>query len=226
MEHSGRRPGKAKRAGKVQPKATAKPAAKPMPAKTVWKPGNLVMPVPAALASCALPGEKPNLITLAWTGNVNSEPAMLFISIRPSRHSYDIVKDTGEFVLNIPSASQSREVDYCGVVSGRDVDKFAETGFTPIAVQGVSCPAVAECPVNISCKVVDSKLLGSHEMFLARIEAVTVSSALIDRTGKFRIEKTDALAYAHGTYFSLGKVLGTFGYSVRKKKPRRRASSK
>lgn len=195
-------------------------------AKTTWKPGNLVMPVPAALASCCLPGEKPNLITLAWTGNINSEPPMLFVSIRPSRHSYDIVKATGEFVLNIPAASQSREVDYCGVASGRDVDKFAETGFTPVAVPGVSCPAVAECPVNISCKVTDSKLLGSHEMFLARIEAVTVTSSLIDRTGKFRIEKTDALAYAHGTYFSLGKVLGTFGYSVRRKKPRRCAPAR
>lgn len=209
-----------------KPKSVRSAPGGPAPAKTVWKPGNLVMPVPAALASCGLPGEAPNLITLAWTGNVNSEPAMLFVSIRPSRYSYDIVKTTGEFVLNIPSAAQARAVDYCGVTSGRDVDKFAETGFTPIEVKGASCPGVAECPVNISCKVVDSRLLGSHEMFLARVEAVTVSSALIDRTGKFRIEKTDALAYAHGTYFSLGKALGTFGYSVRKRKPRRRASGK
>lgn len=195
-------------------------------AKTIWKPGNLVLPAPAALVSCQAPGEKPNLITIAWCGNINSNPPMLSISVQPIRHSHGILAATGEFVLNIPSRAQAWAVDYCGVVSGRSVDKFAETKLTPLAVEGLACPAVAECPVNISCRITDTLSLGSHDMFLARVEQVSVDASLFDASGRFLIERADLLCYAHGFYFSLGSRQGHFGWSVRKKKqPVRKASN-
>lgn len=185
-------------------------------AKTAWKPGNLVLPAPAALVSCQVPGERSNVLAIGWCGNVNTDPPLLFVSIRPSRHSHGIIAATGEFVLNIPTVPLARAVDYCGVVSGRDVDKFAEAGLTPVAVGKVACPAVAECPVNLSCRVTERRELGSHDMFLARVEEVTVDSALVDASGRFLIERADLLCYAHGFYFGLGKRLGHFGWSVRK----------
>ena len=188
-------------------------------AKTVWKPGNLVLPAPAALVSCQAPGERPNMLTVAWCGNVNSAPPMLSVSIQPTRHSYGIIDGTGEFVVNIPALGQAKAVDYCGVASGRDVDKFAATGLTPCAVGGVSCPGVEECPVNIACRVTERHALGSHVMFLARVEEVAVDSSLMDKTGRFRIEQANLLCYAHGYYFALGARQGHFGWSVRKKKP-------
>lgn len=190
--------------------------------KTAWKPGNLVVPAPAALVSCQLPGGTPNLITVAWCGNVNSEPPMLSVSIRPERHSHGIVCATGEFVVNLPSVALARAVDYCGVVSGRDVDKFAAASLTPVAVAGVSCPAVAECPINIACRVAERIPLGSHDLFLARVAGVTVDSALIDVDGRFRLEDAKLLCFAHGHYFSLGEQLGYFGWSVRKRKAARK----
>lgn len=177
----------------------------------------MVAPAPAALISCQRPGERPNLITLAWCGNINSDPPMLSISVRTSRHSHAIIAETGEFVLNIPSSAQARAVDYCGVVSGRDMDKFAAAGLTPVPLAALSCPAVAECPIAIACRVVARHDLGSHDMFLATVEEVSVHKDLVDRNGKFLIEKASPLCYAHGHYFALGRRLGHFGWSVRKK---------
>lgn len=192
--------------------------------KTAWKPGNLVVPTPAALISCGEPGGRPNLITVGWCGNVNSDPPMLSVSIRPGRHSHGIISGTGEFVLNVPSVDLARAVDYCGVVSGRDVDKFEATGLTPVAVAGVSCPAVAECPVNIACRVEERLSLGSHDMFIARVLGLSVHSALVDVDGRFRLEDANLLCYAHGHYFSLGDRLGYFGWSVRKRKTARKVT--
>lgn len=189
--------------------------------KEVWKAGNMVAPAPAALVSCRRGDERPNLITVAWCGNVNSDPPMLSVSIRPSRHSHAIIEETGEFVVNIPSVDQGRAVDYCGVVSGRDVDKFAETGLTPLAMAAVACPGVEECPVNIACRVERTVPLGSHVMFLATVLEVAADSRLMDGKGGFKLERAGVLCYAHGHYFGLGKRLGHFGWSVRKKPVRK-----
>lgn len=185
--------------------------------KAVWKPGNLVVPAPAALVSCRAPDGRANLITVAWCGNVNSTPPMLSISVQPIRYSHPILAETGEFVLNLPSVGQARAVDYCGVVSGRDVDKFVATGLTPLDMDGTACPGVAECPINISCRVTQRVELGSHDLFLALITGVSVDAELMDGTGRFRIERAKLLCYAHGFYFSLGERMGHFGWSVRKK---------
>lgn len=193
-----------------------------MPEKAVWKPGNLVVPAPAALVSCQLPGERPNLLTIAWCGNVNTNPPMLSISVQPIRFSHGILVETGEFVVNLPSRDIARAVDYCGVVSGRNTDKWAAAGLTPCEVEGVSCPGVAECPINVACRVTKRISLGSHDLFLASVEGVSVSSRLMDRSGRFHLEKADLLCYAHGDYFTLGERQGHFGWSVRKRKAARR----
>ncbi len=185
--------------------------------KTIWKAGNMVVPAPAALVSCALPDGTPNLITIGWCGNINTNPPMLSISIRPERYSYGIIEQSGEFVCNLPSLAIAREVDYCGVVSGRDIDKFAQTGLTPFAMEGVGCPAVVECPINIACKVKQVMALGSHSLFLAEVVEVAVNDACVDRTGKFRLDQAGLLCYAHGFYYGLGDLVGHFGWSVRKK---------
>ncbi len=193
-------------------------------AKQSWKPGNVLSPVPAVLVSCGGSGGwKPNLITIAWTGNVCSDPPMVSISVRPERYSYEIIKTTGEFVVNVPSLRQAKAVDWCGVVSGRNEDKFAVTRLTPSPALKVGCPIVAECPLNIECRVRESLLLGSHTLFVAEVIAVQVSSALIDAKGRLRLEKSGLLAFAHGQYFALGRCIGRFGFSVRKRKnpPRR-----
>jgi flavin reductase (DIM6/NTAB) family NADH-FMN oxidoreductase RutF len=192
--------------------------------KQSWKPGNVLSPVPVVLVSCGgAGGWKPNLITIAWTGNVCSDPPMLSISVRPERYSYDIIKTTKEFVVNVPSLRQARAVDWCGVVSGRGEDKFAASGLTPSPALKVDCPIVAECPLNIECRVRESLSLGSHTLFVAEVIAVQVSSALIDAGGRLRLEKGGLLAFAHGQYFALGRCIGRFGFSVRKRKsaPRR-----
>ena len=187
--------------------------------KESWKPGNVLSPVPAVLVSCGGNEEwKPNLITIAWTGNVCSDPPMLSVSIRPERYSYGIIRATNEFVVNVPTLRQARAVDWCGVVSGRDADKFAHTQLTAAVALKVGCPIVQECPINIECQVRNSLELGSHTMFVAEIVAVQVSSALIDTKGRLRLEKSGLLAFAHGNYFALGRHLGHFGFSVRKKK--------
>ena len=189
-----------------------------MPEKTRWKPGNLVLPAPAALVSCVDGAGRSNLITIAWCGNINTNPAMLSISVMPSRFSHAMLKETGEFVVNLPSRTLARAVDFCGVTSGRDTDKWTACGLTPLRMEGIACPGVAEMPVNIACKVTQSLSLGSHDMFLATVENIAVTAELIDRNGRFALEKADLLCYAHGHYFVLGEQRGFFGYSIRKKK--------
>lgn len=189
--------------------------------KESWKPGNILSPVPAVLVSCGgSKGWKPNVLTIAWTGSVCSEPPMLSISVRPERHSHAIISATREFVVNVPSLCQARIVDWCGIVSGRDVDKFSETDLTPAAASKVLSPIILECPLNIECRVQQSLVLGSHTMFLAEVVAVQVSSSLIDAKGRLHLEKSGLLAFAHGHYFALGRHVGHFGFSVRKGKRR------
>jgi flavin reductase (DIM6/NTAB) family NADH-FMN oxidoreductase RutF len=187
--------------------------------KKSFKPGNMLAPVPAVLVSCGgTKGFKPNLITIAWTGSICSDPPMLSISIRPERHSFGIIQSTQEFVVNIPSLAQAKITDWCGMKSGRNVDKFAETGLTQAQALKVQVPIVLECPINVECKVRQSFNLGSHTMFLAEVVAVQVSSSLLDAKGKLRLEKAGLLAFAVGQYFALGRSLGRFGFSVKKPK--------
>lgn len=185
--------------------------------KRQWKPSTLLAPVPAIMVSCGGKDDfAPNIITLAWAGTVCSEPPMLGISIRPERHSYKIIQATKEFVVNVPTAALSRATDYCGVKSGRDGDKFAGAGLTPMAAEKVAAPLIAECPINLECKVKKVLKLGSHDLFLAEIVSVQVSEDILDKKGKLRIDKAELLAYAHGEYYVLGKRLGFFGFSIKK----------
>ena len=186
--------------------------------KQTWKAGNMLYPVPAVMVSCQRPGEKPNMVTIAWAGTVCSDPAMVSISIRPERYSYDIIRETGEFVINLTTKELAYATDYCGVKSGRDVDKFADMHLTPSASKTVKAPGIAESPVNIECKVKDVIKLGSHDMFLAEVTAVVVDESLLDETGKFHLNDAGLVAYSHGEYFELGEKIGKFGYSVKKKK--------
>lgn len=188
--------------------------------KLSWKPGNMLFPVPAVLVSCGgTEGWKPNLITIAWAGTVCTNPPMLSISVRPERHSYSIIKQTKEFVVNLPTVKEAKSTDWCGVVSGREHDKFEKTGLTPSPALEVKCPIVLECPVNIECKVRQTIELGSHVMFIAEVVGVQVSEHLIDAKGKILLEKAGLITYVHGAYHTLGSYLGHFGFSVRKKKP-------
>lgn len=190
--------------------------------KRAWKPGTMLAPVPAVLVSCGgFGGWKANLITVAWAGTVCSDPPMLSISLRPERYSFGIIEATGEFVVNLTSPAQARAVDWCGVVSGRDLDKFAGAGLTPGAALKLRCPIVRECPLNIECRIESSRKLGTHALFLAEVVAVQASSALIDAKGRLCLEKAGLLAFAHGEYFALGRRLGRFGFSVQKRRRRR-----
>ena len=185
-------------------------------AKLQWKPGTLLAPAPPALVSCGTM-EEHNVLTAAWTGIVNSEPPMTYVSIRPQRHSHSIIKEKGEFVINLPTEAIVKATDLCGVKSGRDVDKFALAGLTAEPSNLVAAPGIAECPISLECKVREITHLGSHDMFLADIVAVDVDPKYVDEKGALHMEKAGLLAYAHGAYFGLGKQLGTFGFSVRKK---------
>lgn len=185
--------------------------------KQTWRPGNMLYPVPAVMVSVARPDEKPNIITVAWAGTINSDPAMLSISVRKERYSHAILCDTKEFVVNLVHEPLVRACDYCGVRSGRDVDKFAQMKLTPVAVEGVTAPAIAESPVNLACRVTQVIPLGTHDMFFAEIVSVTVDERYMDEKGTFHLNDAGLVAYSHGRYFKLGKELGTFGYSVRKK---------
>lgn len=189
--------------------------------KQTWNGGALLAPVPPALVTVG-DMEKHNVLTIGWTGILNTKPPKTYISVRPERFSYPIIKESGEFVINLPTAEMVSKVDFCGVRSGAKVDKFELCGFTAEEGVRVSVPSIAQCPISIECKVADSIPLGTHEMFIADILSVRVSEDVIDKTGKLCIEKCDLLAYAHGTYFNLGKQLGTFGFSVRKKKKHRK----
>lgn len=190
--------------------------------KQFWKPGNMLYPLPAVMVSCQRNDEKPNIITVAWVGTVCSDPAMVFVSIRPQRYSYDIIRETGEFVINLTTESLTKAADYCGVRSGKDVDKFQEMHLTPSPSRNVSAPGIMESPVNIECKVKEIIKLGSHDMFLADVVGVDVDEKCLDESGKFHLNETGLTAYSHGEYFSLGDYVGKFGYSVRKKTEEKR----
>ncbi|MBD5137691.1 MAG: flavin reductase family protein [Lachnospiraceae bacterium] len=186
--------------------------------KQHWKPGNMLYPVPAVMVSCGRVGETPNIITTAWCGTTCSSPAMLYVSIRPERYSYNIIKETGEFVVNLVTKDLIYATDYCGVKSGRDVDKFKEMNLTPLESLYIDAPGIDESPVNLECRVKQIIPLGSHDMFLAEVAGVTVDEKYMNENGKFELNKTGLTAYSHGEYFELGKKVGSFGYSVRKKK--------
>ena len=189
-------------------------------AKLDFKPGNMLFPLPAVLVSVRDRQGNDNLITIAWTGTVCTNPPMLYISVRPERHSYQALVDTGEFVVNLTTAELARATDYCGVRSGRDHDKWTEMGLTKAEAVKVNVASIAESPVNIECKVREEIPLGSHHMFIADVVHVTVDEDHMDEKGSFHLEKAGPIAYSHGTYFELGNAIGTFGYSVRKKKKR------
>lgn len=186
-------------------------------AKQEWKPGNMLYPVPAVMISCQRNGEKPNIITVAWAGTICSDPVMLSISVRKERYSHDIIKETGEFVVNLTTKDTCFATDYCGVKSGRDVDKFKEMKLTAQAGSKVAAPLIAECPVNIECKVVDVLELGSHDMFIAQVVAVHADEKYMDESGRFDLSKAEPIAYSHGEYYTLGERIGKFGYSVAKR---------
>ena len=187
-------------------------------AKLEWKPGNMVYPLPAVMVSCADKAGNSNIITIAWTGTVCTNPPMAYISVRPERHSYQMIRETGEFVINLTTKDLAYATDFCGVRSGKDVDKFAEMKLTKEAASVVSAPMIGESPVNIECKVTEVKELGSHHMFLAEVVAVHVDDAYMNENNKFELGKAEPIAYSHGEYYQLGELLGTFGYSVKKKK--------
>lgn len=186
--------------------------------KQEWRPGNMLYPVPAVMVSCQRENEKPNIITVAWAGTICSDPVMLSISVRKERYSHRIISETKEFVVNLTTKDLCRATDYCGVRSGRDVDKFKEMNLTPQKSSKINAPAIAESPVNIECKVVNVIELGPHDMFIAKVEAVHVDEKLLDDKGRLRLEDANLLAYSHGEYFGLGEKIGKFGFSVAKKK--------
>lgn len=188
--------------------------------KVLFKPGNMLYPVPVVMVSCQREGEKPNIITAAWCGTISSSPAMLSVSVRPERYSYDIIKETKEFVVNLVTKDLVFATDYCGVKSGRDVDKFKEMKLTPLPSQKIKAPGIGESPVNIECRVTQIIPLGSHDMFLAEVVSVTVDDQYMDASGKFNLNSCGLVSYSHGEYFELGKKLGKFGYSVQKKAPK------
>ncbi len=201
---------------KKAPAATGK-ASKKTPVKQSWKAGNMLYPLPAVMVSCALPGEKPNIITLAWAGTICSDPAMVSVSVRPSRYSYDIIKKSKEFVINLVTEDLLKACDWCGVKSGRDHDKFAEQGLTPYVSEYSDVPGILESPVNIYCKVKEVVALGSHDMFIGEVKGITVDESLMSGSGRFDLNAAKLITYSHGEYFALGKKLGTFGYSVKKR---------
>ena len=184
--------------------------------KISWKPGNMLYPVPAVMISCKEEGKKPNIITVAWAGTICSDPVMVSISVRKERYSHDIIKNSGEFVINLVTEDLTFATDYCGVKSGRDIDKFKEMKLTPVNIEGVSAPAIAESPLNLACKVKEIKELGSHDMFIAEVVGVTVDDKYMNENGKFELNSSKLVAYSHGEYYGLGKYIGKFGYSVKK----------
>ena len=189
--------------------------------KISWKGGTLLAPVPPVLVTCGTI-DKPNVLTIGWTGICATHPPMTYISVRPTRYSYDIIKSSGEFVINLTTKSMVRAVDFCGVKSGKDTDKFAVCGLHPEPCSVGNTPCLAESPLSLVCKVVSTTDLVSHTMFLAEIIGIEADERYIDENGKLNLHQCGLLAYAHGEYFTLGEKLGTFGYSVRKRKKKRK----
>lgn len=186
--------------------------------KETWKPGNMLYPLPAVMVSVTDGQGNDNIITVAWTGTICTNPPMVYISVRPSRYSYEMLKKTGEFVINLTTEELAFATDYCGVRSGRDVDKFKEAHLTKESAQFVKAPMIKESPVSIECRVTEVKELGSHHMFLAEVLAVHAQQEYIDKNNKFQLNKAKPIVYSHGEYLGTGKSLGTFGYSVKKRK--------
>lgn len=185
-------------------------------AKQTWKPGNMIYPLPAVMVSCRDKNGNDNILTIAWSGTICTNPAMAYISVRPERHSYNMIKESGVFVINLTTEDLVWATDYCGVTSGRDVDKFAKCKLTKEEAEKINCPMIGESPVNIECEVVDIEELGSHHMFKAKVLAVHADEKYMDEKGRFALEMSNPICYSHGTYFGLDKALGTFGYSIKK----------
>ena len=190
-------------------------------AKQLWKPGNMIYPLPAVMVSVTDGEGNDNIITVAWTGTVCTNPAMAYISVRPSRYSYDMIRKTGEFVINLTTEKLAYATDFCGVRSGRDVDKFRKLNLTKEKAQFVSAPMIGEAPVSIECRVREVKELGSHDMFLADVLAVHADEAYMDKNNRFRLNDAGLLVYSHGEYLAGGRKVGTFGYSVKKKQQKK-----
>ena len=187
--------------------------------RQIWKPGNMLYPLPAVMVSTADKEGNSNIITIAWTGTVCTNPAMVYISVRPERYSYHMIKESGEFVINLTTEKLTKATDYCGVRSGENVDKWKECRLTQGKASSLEfAPIIEESPVNIECKVVEIKELGSHHMFLANVTAVHADEAYLNEQNKFELNNTGLLAYSHGEYLGIGKKLGTFGYSVKKRR--------
>ena len=189
--------------------------------KVTWKPGTFLYPLPAVMVSCG-DMENSNIITVAWTGIINTDPAMVYISVRPSRYSYNLIKDSGEFVINLTTKDLSYATDWCGVKTGLKVDKFKEMNLTKEQGNFVKCPMIKESPVSVECRVKEIRELGSHHMFVAEVLGINADEKYIDEKGAFDISKCDLIAYSNGNYYSLGKKIGRFGFSVQKKKKRRK----
>ena len=188
-----------------------------MNGKQIWKPGTMLNPVPVVMVSCGTFPDKMNIITVAWAGTICSDPAMLSISVRKERYSHSLIQDTGKFVVNLVTDRLVKVTDWCGVKSGRDVNKFAETGLTPLKANTSDCPIIAQSPVNIECTVTQVIELGSHDMFIAKVDTVDVDDNLIDpKTGALKLYKAGLAVYSHGFYYKTGEMIGRFGYSVRK----------
>lgn len=185
--------------------------------KQVWKPGTMLYPVPAVLVTSRY-GGRDNVLTVSWTGTICTEPPMLYISLRPERHSYAMIKASKEFVVNVPTVDMAREVDFCGVKSGAEVDKFKAMGFNKRKASVVKAPVILECPLAIECRVENIVELGSHHMIVARVVAVLAEESLIDKRGRFQLEEARLLCYNHGHYCAASKPVGKFGFSVRKGK--------
>lgn len=186
--------------------------------KETWQPGTMIYPLPAVMVSCGHFPDKCNILTVAWTGTICSDPAMCYISVRKSRYSHELIKESGEFVINLTNKQLARATDWCGIKSGRDFDKFKEMGLTPIKATKISAPMIEEAPVNIECKVVDIKELGSHDMFIANVLAVNADSQYLNKeTGAFNLQSAEMLTYMHGQYYLVGEPIGKFGWTVQKK---------
>ncbi len=194
--------------------------------KQSWKPGTMVYPLPAVLVSCGDNEAEYNMLTIAWVGTVCTNPAMCYISVRPERHSYPIIRRTGEFVINLTNEALARATDWCGVKSGKDFNKFAEMNLTPIRGEKVSAPIIAEAPLSIECRVKDIIPLGSHDMFIAEVVNIQADEQYLDpETGTFDLAKAKLITYSHGHYYKLGEEIGRFGWTVRKKKSIRKKKS-
>lgn len=187
--------------------------------KVSWKPGTMIYPLPAALVTCGDNPDEWNLLTVAWLGTICTNPAMCYISVRPERHSYPILKRCMEFTINLTTTNMVRATDWCGVRSGADYDKWKESGLTPIPGEAVASPTIGQSPLSIECRVKSITSLGSHDMFIADVLNVRADSKYIDpESGAFNLESSGLIAYSHGKYFTLGEMVGSFGFSVRKKR--------